>query len=171
MSLIEKMSDEEQHSTEVSPIPSPVSIGKDQHDCPGCEKVIGQPKVLSCLHVFCKDCLQSQLDEETNENDELEENFKPVSDTGVIVCKTCQQETPLPSKKLDDLMSDYVLEDVLEALAIDDKQVVCTSCKAKETAVARCTDCASFLCANCVTAHQFMRCFENHKVTTSTDVL
>jgi hypothetical protein len=47
---------------------------------------------------------------------------------------------------------------------IEDSQIVCTSCKAKEHAEARCQDCANFLCPNCIIAHQFMRCFENHKV-------
>lgn len=45
-----------------------------------------------------------------------------------------------------------------------DRSVVCTCCKSKEPAVARCTDCSHFLCSNCNSAHQFMRCFENHKV-------
>lgn len=45
-----------------------------------------------------------------------------------------------------------------------DQSVVCTCCKSKEPAVARCTDCSHFLCSNCNSAHEFMRCFENHRV-------
>lgn len=30
--------------------------------------------------------------------------------------------------------------------------------------MARCTDCSHFLCSNCNSAHEFMRCFENHRV-------
>lgn len=41
----------------------------------------------------------------------------------------------------------------------------CTGCKSPgSTAVARCLDCANFLCSNCVMAHQFMHCFEGHRV-------
>lgn len=41
----------------------------------------------------------------------------------------------------------------------------CTSCKSGETkAVAQCMDCSSSLCSNCVMAHQFMLCFEGHRV-------
>lgn len=41
----------------------------------------------------------------------------------------------------------------------------CTGCKSRESdAVARCLDCANFLCPNCVMAHQFMHCFEGHRV-------
>ncbi|XP_017887874.1 brain tumor protein [Ceratina calcarata] len=43
--------------------------------------------------------------------------------------------------------------------------VRCTGCKSNESdAVARCFDCANFLCPNCVMAHQFMHCFEGHRV-------
>lgn len=41
----------------------------------------------------------------------------------------------------------------------------CTGCKSKQSdAVAKCIECANYLCANCVTAHQFMHCFEGHSV-------
>ena len=41
----------------------------------------------------------------------------------------------------------------------------CQGCKSKEhSAVARCHDCSHFLCPNCVMAHQFMHCFEGHRV-------
>ncbi|XP_053959866.1 brain tumor protein isoform X1 [Anastrepha ludens] len=42
----------------------------------------------------------------------------------------------------------------------------CTACKSKQSdAVARCYECISYLCANCVTAHQFMHCFNGHNVS------
>ncbi|XP_066597976.1 brain tumor protein [Prorops nasuta] len=44
--------------------------------------------------------------------------------------------------------------------------VRCTGCKSTESdAVARCFDCANFLCPNCVMAHQFMHCFEGHRLS------
>lgn len=52
--------------------------------------------------------------------------------------------------------SNGVLEDLLPR---------CTGCKSKKSdAVAKCIDCANYLCANCVTAHQFMHCFDGHNV-------
>ena len=65
---------------------------------------------------------------------------------------------------VESLPFDHVLIEILDMLAIHDMQIVCTSCKAREKALARCSDCANFLCPNCVTAHRYMRCFENHKV-------
>jgi tripartite motif-containing protein 2/3 len=41
----------------------------------------------------------------------------------------------------------------------------CTGCKNKQSdAVAKCIDCNNFLCSHCVTAHQFMHCFDGHNV-------
>lgn len=41
----------------------------------------------------------------------------------------------------------------------------CTGCKNKKSdAVAKCIDCVNYLCANCVTAHQYMHCFNCHSV-------
>ena len=82
-----------------------------------------------------------------------------------LECEKCKQLTPVPEKGVGDLLPEYVLLDLMEMSAIEDMKIICTSCKAKEKAVARCQDCANFLCPNCVTAHQFMRCFENHKVS------
>lgn len=61
------------------------------------------------------------------------------------------------------LPSDYLLTNILDVSSMD-QSVVCTCCKSKEPAVARCTDCSHFLCSNCNSAHEFMRCFENHHV-------
>lgn len=65
---------------------------------------------------------------------------------------------------------DYVLMNILDMSAISNTSVECTSCKTKEYAIARCSDCANFLCPNCNTAHQFMRCFENHHVVKFEDL-
>jgi predicted RNA-binding Zn-ribbon protein involved in translation (DUF1610 family) len=85
----------------------------------------------------------------------------------ILTCPTCQQETNLYDKGILGLPLDIVMVNMMDMSAVQQMQIVCTSCKAKEKAVARCSDCANFLCPNCVTAHQYMRCFENHKVRIS----
>lgn len=81
-----------------------------------------------------------------------------------IECERCKSETDIPTNGLSNLTPDYVLADLIELSDIENQQIICTSCKAKEKAEARCQDCSNFLCANCIVAHQFMRCFDNHKV-------
>ncbi|XP_026830146.1 B-box type zinc finger protein ncl-1 isoform X2 [Ooceraea biroi] len=128
--------------------------------CTLCLSKLCSPRVLSCLHVFCEACLDKLLMDEAGD-----------SKVGsVIVCPICHQETSVSSKGAASLTCDYVLTNILDMSAIENMAVLCTSCKAKESAVARCSDCANFLCPNCNTAHQFMRCFENHKVVAFEDL-
>lgn len=133
--------------------------------CQVCDESLTEPRVLACLHVFCRDCLQKIVEEESHPVDD-----EPTKLVEAIACPTCKQETLLPVGGVDKLVIDYVMSDLLDMSAVEDLQIICTSCKAKEKAVARCADCANFLCPNCVTAHQFMRCFENHKVVTFEDM-
>ncbi len=130
----------------------------DDNICRVCSEKFKQPRVLGCLHVFCTPCLEKQLEKHGGGGEGGGEVPKS------LTCPRCEQLTPLAGKKVEDLPLDTVMVNILDLSAMDDQLIVCTSCKAKEKAVARCNDCASFLCPNCVTAHQYMRCFENHKV-------
>ncbi|KAL6428302.1 hypothetical protein ACFW04_008540 [Cataglyphis niger] len=128
--------------------------------CALCMSKLCSPRVLSCLHVFCETCLDKLLMDEAGD-----------SKVGSIIsCPVCHQETSVSSKGAASLTCDYVLTNILDMSAIENMAVLCTSCKAKESAVARCSDCANFLCPNCNTAHQFMRCFEHHKVVAFEDL-
>ncbi|XP_076683691.1 protein meiotic P26 isoform X3 [Andrena cerasifolii] len=129
-------------------------------ECAICMSKLCSPRVLSCLHVFCEACLDKLLMDEAGD--------PKVS--SVLICPICQQETSISSKGASSLTCDYVLTNILDMSAIESMAVLCTSCKAKESAVARCSDCANFLCPNCNTAHQFMRCFESHKVVAFEDL-
>ncbi len=167
---------------------SPVTVVKADQACQVCDRKFRQPRVLACLHVFCLPCLEQQLkgdplgeledegmeeidaeegkkDHENKENDKDSVYDKPPPES--IRCPLCEQETKLTPKGVADLQQDLVMVNMLDMSDIEDMQIVCTSCKAREKAVARCSDCINFLCPNCVTAHQFMRCFENHKVSWS----
>ncbi|KAG8191831.1 hypothetical protein JTE90_022820 [Oedothorax gibbosus] len=119
--------------------------------CSLCKSKFTQPRVLSCLHVFCEECLKKHLSEN---------GYMP----SFVYCPDCNQETKLNMKGLAGLPLDYITCNRIDLKNMEDNQIICTSCKAKDTAVARCSECATFLCPNCVTAHQFMRCFESHTV-------
>ncbi|XP_034243852.1 brain tumor protein-like isoform X2 [Thrips palmi] len=126
-----------------------------EYFCKICKEKLCQPRLLSCLHTFCEKCIDKLIsDESANGN----------GHDHTVACPICEQETKVAGKKAADLPSNYVMNNLLDMCAIRDMTVVCTSCKTKENAVSRCSDCANFLCSNCNTAHQFMRCFENHHV-------
>lgn len=116
--------------------------------CSLCNDTFTIPKVLSCFHTFCQPCLEKNL-----------------ASPDKVQCSTCQAETFLSSAGVSGLLPDFAISNILEANAVDSTSLHCTGCKSKETnAVARCFDCANFLCSNCVMAHQFMHCFEGHRV-------
>lgn len=131
---------------------SPAS-GEQELNCNHCSEKMCDPRVLSCLHVFCFKCMETVAS--ANEA------------SGAVECPKCQQVTAVPPKQLP---RDHVLTNMLDMSAIASQAVLCTSCKAQEKAVARCSDCANFLCPNCNTAHQFMRCFEDHHVVAFEDL-
>ncbi|VVD06072.1 brain tumor protein [Leptidea sinapis] len=132
----------------------PSDNGKQEQNCKLCENKLYSPRVLSCLHVFCEACIDKLMVNEAG--DSLKYDI-------VIECPLCKQETKIPVGGASCLPSDYVITNILDVSSMD-QSVVCTCCKSKEPAVARCTDCSHFLCSNCNSAHEFMRCFENHHV-------
>jgi len=147
----------------------------DPYLCQICKKRFHQPRVLSCLHVFCSGCLDRLLEDKegVGDGDATAErgvgSSSKVASSGTeldqvsLVCPTCKQITHVGG--VSELPLDVVMMNAMDMFDINASRILCTSCKAEEKAVARCTDCASFLCSNCVTAHKYMRCFENHKVS------
>ncbi|XP_026326347.1 brain tumor protein isoform X3 [Hyposmocoma kahamanoa] len=128
--------------------------GKQEQSCKICDDKLCSPRVLSCLHVFCEACIDKLMVNEAG--DSLKFDL-------AVECPICKQETKIPGGGAASLPSDYLLTNILDVSSMD-QSVVCTCCKSKEPAVARCTDCSHFLCSNCNSAHEFMRCFENHRV-------
>ncbi|XP_063927876.1 brain tumor protein [Zophobas morio] len=104
--------------------------------CQQCREPVADPKLLACFHTFCTPCLEKNK----------------------LICPRCNSES---------------IEGILNSLLFSSEStsesfhptVRCTGCKTKKLdAVARCVDCANYLCPNCVMAHQFMHCFEGHRV-------
>lgn len=104
-------------------------------------------KVLTCLHPICTNCYEK----------------------GKFSCPSCQSES------IENILSS--LSSLLCNVTPDTQEnnqnnfLRCTGCKSKkQDAVARCVDCVNYLCANCVMAHQFMHCFESHRVVNLSDI-
>ncbi|XP_064481647.1 B-box type zinc finger protein ncl-1-like isoform X2 [Ornithodoros turicata] len=148
------------NSGELSPLGG--SCEDSEQQCGLCNEGYKQPRVLACLHVYCEACLEKLLQSKSGDGD------CPAPANTSITCPECGHETKLKSKGAlrETCPLDHVLANELERAALEGPGAACTSCKAREPAVARCSDCASLLCNNCVTAHRYMRCFESHAVLT-----
>lgn len=111
------------------------------------------PRVLNCFHTFCLPCIE-----------------KNQEDPNKVICSECSFETYLPNG-ISNLIQDYAVSNLLQSTSMGSMALHCTGCKSKDTtAVAKCYDCANFLCSNCVMAHQFMHCFEGHRFMTFAEV-
>ncbi|CAF4025933.1 unnamed protein product, partial [Rotaria magnacalcarata] len=122
-------------------------------NCPGCQEAYKQnrPQVLQCFHSLCETCIE-KLSEKESRN---------------ISCPLCGLTT-----MLTDILPDYTIQNNPSNLSNDymlplgeSSTQYCTACKSSESmAVAKCFQCSSFLCHQCVCAHQIMNCFEGHRV-------
>jgi len=139
------------NGTEVNGVGSPPRNAAVNIKCGLCHEIFTRPKVLPCLHTFCQDCL---------------EKTQEVADR--LTCPTCRQECPLSAHGVAGLLADFAVSNLIEVSQGsngDCSNKSCTGCKSKETAaVARCYDCSNYLCELCAYAHQFMHCFEGHRV-------
>ncbi|KAF5304532.1 hypothetical protein FQA39_LY09583 [Lamprigera yunnana] len=130
----------------------------DPDSCGMCGERLVVPRVLSCLHVFCEQCLEKKLIGEGGDG-MLECN---------ITCITCNQDTKVGSKRLASLPLDVMTINISDVS--NSSNLHCTSCTAKEIAISRCCTCHNLLCSHCDSAHRFMRCFEHHKVISLDDM-
>ncbi|XP_028392155.1 tripartite motif-containing protein 45-like [Dendronephthya gigantea] len=123
----------------------------DEIQCKICKKRYEDPKILSCLHTFCKACLEESLE----------------THNGVLYCPVCPAEmNSTDMSDVNKLQSNFMISNLLEA--IDLKRglgsKLCNSCEEGVSATSRCFECSDFLCGNCVEAHKRVRFTKNHRI-------
>ena len=121
--------------------------------CAICHEHYTDPKVLSCCHYYCKECVYllawgNGLD-------------KPFS------CPECRKDTTLPQGQVDNLQGAFFVNRLKEVHSklervtgeVEAKCELCTEGKAE----AFCRHCMMFICAECVKHHQKLTVFAGHK--------
>lgn len=151
--------------------------------CNLCDNPFSDPVVLSCLHVFDLSCLRdkksaSQRIEDSSVNghdsmavldDDGKVSFDAILNGNSVfsptICPICKSSSghldSLPSYHLFDSnqMRKRGLPDEIDgsgdAEAVDATfQLQCTMCTKGVEAMAKCMDCAEFMCTGCIGAHQ-----------------
>ncbi|KAK9505008.1 hypothetical protein O3M35_009163 [Rhynocoris fuscipes] len=108
--------------------------------CTTCNNTFVNPKVLPCLHTFCASCIECCNS----------------------MCPECNAEFTMPPNGVAGLIPDYGIINFIASLR---GSLFCNSCKNDNVAaVAKCINCDNFLCQYCVLAHNYMHCFEGHRV-------
>uniref|UniRef100_A0A3B4VPQ5 RING-type E3 ubiquitin transferase n=1 Tax=Seriola dumerili TaxID=41447 RepID=A0A3B4VPQ5_SERDU len=126
-----------------------------------------EPKLLPCLHSFCKKCLPSPSRNLTlmeAPNSLVDSATKPLN---VIRCPVCRQEC-----MEIDVVENVFVKDSAEAPSSTVERTVqlCMTCDDNTEASGFCVDCVEYLCATCVEAHQRVKFTKDHTIRQKTEV-
>ena len=132
----------------------------DQLRCSVCLQEYTQPRVLSCLHVFCDGCLKKLPALQAGR--------------GTVCCPNCRQVAPVPAGGVANLPSAFYIQHLFEVRDTlkkvrDPKRVQCMKCEEGE-AVRYCRDCGQFICEACLTVHRKWKDLKNHVISSINEV-
>ena len=119
--------------------------------CTVCLGKFVEPKVLPCLHTYCKKCLMDL-----------------VKANNLVVCPQCREEHVLPRGGADGLLTSFTFTNLVKLLEVhqagDTKALTCENGLDKDPAEARCVDCQAYLCLNCCHMHKRMLATRQHNI-------
>ena len=141
-------------------VPDPVEKGleklEEEITCPVCHEHFSDPKILPCLHYYCKECVR-----------QLALQAGPDS---CFACPECRRGTILPQNDPNQLPTAFFINRMKElrtkmVKAQGKVETICEMCS-RAKAEAFCRQCAEFICNDCVRSHRNMKVFASHKVVT-----
>lgn len=118
--------------------------------CSICLEGFKSPKLLPCFHSFCKACLVTYAESNSN-------------NTGKFNCPLCRCCIQLPDNGVDGFQSNfYVVTKEIETSEFE-ASVACDICDSLE-AVSRCIECDENMCQICTKSHSKMKLARGHHV-------
>ena len=119
--------------------------------CPVCQDHFDEPKVLPCLHYYCKKCIK-----------DLTLRSRP------FPCPECREEIFLNENNPDKLPTAFFVNRMKELYIYMKKahgkvEAPCEMCSQSKS-VAFCRQCTYFICTECVKCHETMKVFVGHTV-------
>ena len=128
---------------------------KKEIECPVCQEQFGankQPKILKCLHTFCKSCLDGWLRQHR---------------TGALSCPTCRTVTECPNNDIDSLPSNLFYKqmvEIVEAYTGQEESSCCGKCDEQKSLRFYCHNCNCLLCEECAALHKKWKDFRGHQL-------
>ena len=118
--------------------------------CQYCDNNYQDPRILSCLHSYCLQCITKLH----------------VEGTTSITCPTCNQSTTIPDEDVSSLpcnvqLSEETKQDKILCKVTSTSPPPCDSCDEKSP-IAYCTECDELLCKVCYNAHQRLKKSRSH---------
>ena len=129
-------------------------------ECGICLDQYKDPKLLSCFHVFCKECLERLVLQEEGQS--------------ILRCPNCRRATAVPPQGVSGLQSDFHAHHLFEikdtlTKAKEPHKTQCEKCE-KSTATNFCRDCGKFVCKKCTELHQMWKDLATHQIVTMQDI-
>ena len=132
--------------------------------CAICLSRYNQPKILPCLHSYCKGCLEDML--------------KKSHEKKSIMCPQCKVVHELSPQGIDGFTTFFTINNLLELLHIHEnsaaetpvESIKCSSGLDENPAVARCLTCSDYLCESCCTIHRKLKMSKDHDVKTLNEI-
>lgn len=138
--------------------------------CVICEGRFDDPRVLPCLHTYCRKCVES-LAQQKSASAESEEKIS------TIVCPQCYEEHRLPDNgvgELPEFPTFFQLVTLLEVYKADEydgsKPLVCGDGRDSNPASGQCIDCDAYLCESCLELHKMQVSSRNHTTVTLEEI-
>ena len=132
-----------------APVPSCPST-----NCKLCGGYYLDPRLLHCLHTFCKSCLDSVVKQNEDKT----------------TCPTCHKVSPHPPHRLPRHVRLEKEAAIARRLVNIQSEQSCGSCNSKEQAEAYCHQCDASLCSFCVKCHKTLQGLRDHKVEAVTNI-
>ena len=122
--------------------------------CKCCSKLFNDPRLLPCLHVFCKSCLESNQSR----------------NGGILSCSVCYKiSTRQNPAHLPRHLRVYKTSSTAAIMIDIQSGLPCGSCTSNKSAIAYCQDCECGICFECVSAHKKLNIFKGHDILSNTD--
>ena len=125
--------------------------------CGVCSKPYNDPRILSCLHSFCLQCLHHEIEKSGSQQ--------------MFQCSICVQNTSIPVGGASVLPQNLHLGFEVEVAGYMSKMtsnsdVACDQCAegSSDPAVVFCCACHDFLCTFCLEHHKCNRMWSKHKI-------
>ena len=152
-----------------------------QLECVICQDRYKTPKVLPCLHSFCKECLDNHI-KYTQSRSSRQGPVGRTPPPVVIVCPTCRSSSDLPPGGVDGYNTNFTLSSIVAVMDIHDvmpeeeesvvvKNVTrCQNGLDENPAVVHCLDCQCYLCHSCLELHKKVKATRNHKLVSLKEI-
>ena len=120
---------------------------KEDLTCTACNEGYNNPKVLSCCHIFCLKCLESQVDE--------------TGEKHTLLCRTCNKVTTIPENDVSGLQEAFhlhhlsAIQSALEKVS-SAQEANCDKCHGKPASDFY-KNCRELICSTCTQAHEMWK--------------